>query len=237
MEDFERYGDYNEYEDDIPKSKNPVVITLKVLVAVICIGVVGFIIFRLIIFSYYPPEIKNIYFNETLTAHYKSTSGEIGAKTQKLRAPYDDPDVANFFCDNLIVIPEIDQLQVSARFNLALVKTIREKYGIEIDPTDENAFFYRLVRNPESSTDEPTEIGKLSYKYCEEGMMYGYYKLVFDEVDFGIDEGEDSVKWIRLEIFINGVEATEPFSMVAIYENNENYSSFSDYKLSSKEIP
>ena len=237
MEDFERYGDYNEYEEDIPKSKNPVLILLKVLVGVICVGVVGLILFRLLVFNHYPDSMKNIYFNETLTEYYEQTNGDIGATTQELRAPYDDPDVANFFCDKLIVISGADQLQVCARFNLALVKTIKEKYGVEIDPKDENAFSFRLVRNPESDSSAPFEIGTLSVKYCETGLMYGYYKLVFDGVDFGIDDGEESVKWIRLEIAINGVEMTEPFSMICIYENNVNYSSFSDYKLSTEELP
>ena len=37
--------------------------------------------------------------------------------------------------------------------------------------------------------------------------MYRYYKLVFDDVDLTL-EGEDEV-WIRLEIYINGVEMTK----------------------------
>ena len=75
MEDFERYGDYNEYEEDIPKSKNPVLILLKVLVGVICVGVVGLILFRLLVFNHYPDSMKNIYFNETLTEYYEQTNG------------------------------------------------------------------------------------------------------------------------------------------------------------------
>jgi hypothetical protein len=53
-------------------------------------------------------------------------------------------------------------------------------------------------------------------------------------VDFSTERG-DEVKWMRLEVFIRGACADEPYAMVAVYENNENYSRFDDYKLSRKE--
>ena len=45
--DMERYGDYTEYEDDIPKSKSKFLLTIKILVLVSCFSVVGIIAFRL----------------------------------------------------------------------------------------------------------------------------------------------------------------------------------------------
>lgn len=237
MEDFERYGDYNEYEEDIPKSKNPVLRALKVTVITVCFLVVALIAFRLVLFNHYPDSIKKLHFNDTLTAYYEATGGDIGAKTQKLRAPYDDPDKAKFFCDNLIVIAGADQLQVSARFNNSLPEIIKEEYGIDIDPKNPDTFDFRLVRNNPENSNEPLVVGSLSVKLSDSAMMYEYYKLVFDEVDFGLDEGENAVNWIRLEIFLNGADSDEPIAMIPIYENNENYSSFSDYKLSAKEKP
>jgi len=44
------------------------------------------------------------------------------------------------------------------------------------------------------------------------------------------------ISWLRLEIFIQGVEMEKPY-MVAIYENNEVYSKFQDYRLSGEEVP
>ncbi len=237
MEDLERYGDYNEYEEDIPKSKNPVLRALKILVIVVCFFVVGLIAFRLILFNYYPDSIKKLHFNDTLTEYYETTGGDIGAKTQKLRAPYDNPDTAKFFCDNLIVIPGANQLQVSARFNHSLPEVIKEEYGIDIDVNNPDTFDFRLVCNNSENAKEPLAIGSLSVKFGESAMMYEYYKLVFDGVELGLDEGEEAVNWIRLEIFLSGSDSDEPISMIPIYENNENYSSFSDYKLSPKEKP
>ena len=236
MEDFERYGDYTEFDEDIPQNKSAFILTLKILVAVVCFGVIGLILFRLLMFNYYPSSMKMVYFNDTLTAYYEQTGGEIGAKTQKLSAPYDDPDVASFFCGNLIVISGADQLQLSVRYNLALVDDLKEKYGVDVDPTDPHSFTYRLVRNPISADGEPLEIGRLDYAYTEEGMMYSYTKLVFDGVDFELDS-VNSAKWIRLEIDIAGVTLDEPYAIICVYENNDRYAIFSDYDLSKEEAP
>ena len=54
--------------------------------------------------------------------------------------------------------------------------------------------------------------------------------VVFDGVDF------EGAKWIRLEITIDGVDKKEPFA-IPIYENNDDHSSFKEYKLSSSEAP
>ena len=236
MEDFERYGDYTEFDEDIPKSKSPFLFTLKLLVCVVCFGVIGLIAFRLIMFNHYPDSMKELYFNDTLAAYYESTGGDIGAKTQKLSAPYDDPDVASFFCGNLIIVSGAEQLQISVRYNLALIDDLREKYGVEIDPENPESFSYRLVRNPIDYDGEPIEIGRLSYSNTEQGMMYSYTKLVFDDVDFALDS-VNTPKWIRLEVDIPGVTLDEPYAMICVYENNERYAIFSDYKLTKEEKP
>ena len=237
MDDFERYSDYNEYEDDLPKKKSHVGLILKILVAVVCLFVVGFLAFRLIIFNSYPDSMKQIYFNDTLTEYYNKTGGNIGAKTQSLRAEYDDPDEGNFFCDNLIVIPNINQLQISLRFNVSLMDTIKEKYGVELDPDAKDLFTFKLSVLPLSKNDGtayPTALSTVSpvVEY-DKMLMYRYYKLVFDGVDFALD-GEDEI-WIRLEISINGVEMEKPY-MILIYEDTET-SKLEDYKLSDKEKP
>ena len=46
----------------------------------------------------------------------------------------------------------------------------------------------------------------------------------------------DEVKWLSLEIYVNGAEMEEPYR-IPIYENNSAYSSFDEYELSSKEHP
>ncbi len=234
MSDFERYSDYNEYEDDIEKRSGIIGLVLKIVATVVCLSVVGLIGFRLIIFNNYPDSIENIHFNDKLTAHYETTGGNIGALTQSMRADYDDPDEGNFFCGNLIVIPDINQLQLSVRFNTSLMESIKQEYGVELDPDAENLFEFCLAVLPLSKNDGtayPT--GELTYVGRDSRMMYRYYKLVFDNVDLSLD-GESEI-WIRLEITVNGVKMEKPY-MILVYEDTSE-SAFEEYELSKKERP
>ena len=234
MEDMERYGDYNEV-DEAP-SKNPVTTVLKVVLAAVCFAVIGFLLFRIIIFNYYPREIKNLYFNDTLTAYYNSTGGDMEVLTQELRAPYDDEDDGNFFCDNLFVITGAGQLQVSLRYNDAIEESFLEKYGVDISESGFDAFTFRLVRNPLTDEGEPVVLAENPEIIRDSLIMYRYAKLVFDGVEFGLDEGENKAEWIRLEIELVGAKKPTVF-MIPVYENNSDYSSFDEYKLSAKERP
>ena len=234
MEDMERYSDYNDYEDENPHSKSHVGLVLKLLVGLVCFAVVGVLVFRVMLFNNYPDNIKNLYFGDKLTEYYEKTDGNIGAKTQSLSAPYDDADEGNFFCDNLIIIPEIGQLQISARYNVSLMESIKEKYEVELDPDNADNFSFALYVIPLSEEkSEHIATGTLSFKEFDSQLMYRYYKLVFDDVDFKID-GEEKI-WICLEITPNVVENAKPYR-VLIYED-DGEREFVDYKISSKERP
>ena len=234
MEDIERYSDYNEYEDDIPKGKKtPVMLILKILLALVAVAVIGLFAFRMIVYNYYPDTIKNILFTDKLTAYYNEQSGDINAQTQNLRAPYDDNRKGNFFADNLIIIEGIDELQVSVRFNKALIDTLNSEHKLSLTLDDLSAFSFSLARNHESEDNVFVPIGTLVATETDNKLMYQYFKLVFDEVE--LDRGgENEVKWIALEIRVEGID--EPFR-IAIYENNSEYSQLSEYELSSKEKP
>ena len=234
MEDIERYADYNEYEDDIPKGKKtPVMLILKILLALVAVAVIGLFAFRMIVYNYYPDTIKNILFTDKLTAYYNEQGGDINAQTQKLRAPYDDNRKGNFFADNLIIIEGIDQLQVSVRFNKALIDTLNAEHGLSLTLENTDAFSFTLSRNHESQDNVFVPIGTLTATETDSKLMYQYFKLVFDNVE--LDRGgENEVKWIALEIRVDGIE--EPFR-IAVYENNSEHSELAEYKLSSKEKP
>ncbi len=240
MEDLERYSDYNDYEDDAPKGKSPVGIILKILVGLVCVSVIGILAFRLIIANVYPTGMKNIYFNDKLTAYYNETNGEIGALTQVLRAPYDDEDKGNFIADNLIVIRDINQIQLSLRFNESLKKNILKEYGVDIDIEDPDTFSFSLSLSPKHSDSdfaaEAIPMGTLSVTETDSKFMYRYYKLVFDDVIFEVEPESYDEFWILLEIKIKGVEPKKPF-MIVIYQESELYGRFKDYKLSGKEKP
>ena len=231
MEDIERYGDYNEV-DEAPGGDGTVIKLLKIGILALCAAVVGLILFRVILFNYYPKSIKDIYFNDSLTAYYESAGEDFSAKSQSLRAPYDDPDFASFFCDNLIVIEDAGQLQVSVRYNSSIFDSIKTKYGVELDPEAENLFSFELERVP-GGNEQPYVIGELDYSHSESLMMYTYYKLVFD----GIDSAElGDGAWVRLKITINGVEKAKPY-YILVYENTDEYGFFSDYELKGREKP
>lgn len=233
MSDYERYGDYNDTEEDLPKSKNPVVIALKIMIFIICIGVIGIIAFRIVAFNSYPASVKRVYFNDKLTAYYNENGGDIEIKTQKLLAPYDDEDEGNFFCKHLYVIDEIDQLQITVRYNAATVEKLSREHGIELDENSEDLFSYRLCAS--YGDEESVIVGELTAQEYDKKLMYRYEKLVFDNVELSLEE-LGSPYWIRLEITVNGSDKDEVY-MIPIYENNEHYSTFKDYKLSRKEKP
>lgn len=233
MEDIERYGDYNEVDEAPGGNKNPVVSLLKGLIIAICLFVVGVLVFRLVLFNYYPKAIKNIYFNSELTALYQEKGGEIDAKTQSLRAPYDDPDFASFFADNLIIIKDAGQLQLSVRYNESVFDTVEEKYGVRLDEESADLFEFSLERIPFKESEAAYTIGELDYCESDSLLMYTYYKLVFDGVNF-LPEGESD--WIRLKITLRGIPDAEPY-YILVFENTDEYSALGDYKLSGKEAP
>ncbi len=245
MSDFERYGDYNEVDESPKKSK--VGIMLKIFIVVLCFGVVAFLIFRVFTFNYYPEKTKAIYFTEELTELYNTKGGNIGALTQKLLESssfgFDDSSEGNFYCNHFIYIPETEELQITLRYNVSLMDTIKEEYGIELDPDWKDNFDFSLVAarssDQTSDGDPDGELGSpmgenLVAEEYDSAMMYRYVKLVFDGVK--LDNGtENEVNWIRLEVRINGVEMKEPY-MILIYWNTEDFPLI-PYELSAKETP
>ena len=232
MEDIERYGDYNEVDEAPGGSRNPVAFILKGLIIALCLLVVGVLAFRLVLFNYYPSEIKSIYFNDELTELYKANGG-IKAETQSLRAPYDDPDFASFFADNLIIIKEAGQLQLSVRYNRSLFDSVEQKYGVRLDENATDLFTFELERVPFEESDAAYTVGALDYCTSDSLAMYTYYKLVFDGVEFLCDEEPD---WLRLKITLRGVDGAAPY-YILVFENTDEYSALGEYELSGKEKP
>ena len=237
MEDMERYGDYNEIDEPPGGRKSVVLVIIKIMVILATLAVVGVLGFRIYLFNYYPESMKNIYFTDGITEYYNSTGGNIGALTQNLRAPYDNEREGNFFCDNLIVVKDIGELQVSLRFNVSVIENMEKKLGLSgLSADDTDLLTFRLYMSDGGENEADHLIGELAAEpIIESKMMYRYYKLAFRGIDFG--DGEEKIEWIRLEVFVKGQTDTKPFAMIAIYEDNVNYSAFTEYKLSSSEVP
>ncbi|MBP3606294.1 MAG: hypothetical protein J6J66_06830 [Clostridia bacterium] len=240
MDDFERYGDYNEV-DEIPGHRSTLGKVLRILVAAVILFVVGFLGFRLVLFDYYPSSIKRLYFNDTLAAYYNATGGEIGAKTQRIRFPYDDSTNGYFFSDHLVVIDGADQLQVSLRLNTATVDAIEKKYGLAgLSRESLDYLSFRLVDmvEGEDGEDEVRVLSEGKVVAEESLMMYRYLRLVFDGVDlFEREDGSAPSAWMRVDVYVAGATDGEPFAKLAVYENSEEYNIFKDYIPSRKERP
>ncbi len=232
MSDYERYGDYNEIEEDAPRGKSPVYLILKIVTAVVCFAVVGLLVFRLVAFNVYPSQVRELYFNDTLTAHYNADKAGFAVKTQKLRYEYDDEDLGNFFCDHLYVIEGAGQLQITVRYNVSTVERIEAERGIELDDKSASLFTFRLVDNHGNVQ------GELVDSVFASQMMYRYVKLVFDGVNFTPDSEGKYPEWIRLETFLAGDDTAvaEPY-MNPIYENHKDYAEFVPYEPKKGELP
>ncbi len=249
MSDFERYGDYNEIDEPPTKSKAGLI--FKAIIFTLCFAVVGFFIFRLFIFNYYPDELTQIYFTDELKAHYNKTNGNIGALTQELldsrNFGYDDSKEGNFFAKSFIYIPATEELQITLRYNTSLMDKLRDDYGVNADPDSHDArelFDFRLVgvrASDEIGEDTPAEdVGsvfdsELTAAASDEMLMYRYVKLSFDGVKLDHTDKDNKVNWLRLEIRVRGSENDEPF-MILIYYNTEEFPLI-PYELSKEERP
>ncbi|MBR7116270.1 MAG: hypothetical protein IKC87_00990 [Clostridia bacterium] len=245
MEDMERYGDYNDTEDDEPKKKSGVIgIIIKVLIAAVCITVIGVIGFRISIFNNYPEEVSRVIFSDELKAYYDKNGGNISAATQSAPTKYDDPDEGNFFFDKLVFVTGADHVQLTVRYNTSLMAAIKEEYGIELDPDKDplELFDFKLVKTeagytpPTDGTVEPVPVetvGSLTATKTASQFMYRYVRLAFDGVDFGLDEGETPVGWFRLDITIKGSQDMDPY-MLPVYQYSLE---MTDYALSPEEVP
>ena len=240
MEDMERYGDYDEIDEE-PRKRGGIGIFLKVLVAVVCIAVIGVMVFRIVIFNSYPAEVSRLIFSDTLAEYYGATGGDIGAMTQSTRLSYDDPKEGNFFFGELIVVPGAEHLQVTVRYNVSLMESIKTKYGVTLDPDADpfELFDFKLARtplgyvSPEGESEPPIEyVGALTARASAESMMYRYARLGFDGVEFGLGEGETPVGWYRLEISIKGVDM-KPYTL-PVYQYGLG---LEDYELGKDEVP
>ncbi|MBQ7333490.1 MAG: hypothetical protein IJW38_03990 [Clostridia bacterium] len=230
---MERYGDYNEYEEDLPKSKNPILLIIKILIAIVCLAVIGVLVFRISFFNYYPDSMENLYFDEVLTEYYNANSGNLEVKTQEIRAKYDNPEVATFICDNLYVIDGASQLQLSIRYNESAIEYIENQLSLSgLDASDPELFSYKLVTYDDELKSEIQLDAAVKPAVYETKLMYHYYKLICNGVELG---GLNDPGWIRLDVFVKGAE--KKFASIYIYENNDSYSIFENYELKSEDTP
>ena len=230
MEDLERYSDDNAIDDEIDEGGHHVGRTIiKILVALCCLLVIGVLGLRIVLSEYTPTEMKNLALTDSVRSYLNEKGKNAELKTQSIRFSYDNEKSGTFFAENLILVPEIDHLQITLRYNESTFEVLEEKYGLEnlAAAHQKQLLNFRLKDNYDRVYDN------IVYEEVDQVAMYRYFKIAFDGVD--LDPAENAPEWIRLEIFVDG--STEPFSYILIYENHEEYNTFSEYHLSKGEQP
>ena len=215
----------NAMEENVSK---PVKI-IKGAITLFMFTLAGLLFFRFWLHGYYPRAVRDLIPTEALRASY-AASGVPDAKTQEIRVKYDDPNEGLFFADHMVVVPETGSIQISARYNKSTLEKVAERYGDAFDPEADEPFTYRIFCYT-GSAEDGTAIGQIYEPVeCREDSfaMYHYRRLAFDGVSL------EGVKWIRLEIFRTGAEEAE--SYIAIYEDHEDYNTFTEYKIKEKEL-
>lgn len=245
MEDFERYGDYDEVDDEPGEKRGIVGLIIKILIGIVCLSVVGVVGFRIFIFNSYPDSVSGVIYSDALRDYYDDCGGNMNAYTQPPDIMYDDPAEGNFFFDKLVYIPDANHIQFSIRYNTSLMTSIKEKYGVVLNPDADpmELFDFKLVKTrsdyipPEDGTVEvvPVEtVATPSASATDESFMYRYIRLAFDGVDFGLDDGEAPVSWLRLDITVKAAEGVNRTFSLPVY--NYNLEAV-EYSLSASEVP
>lgn len=232
MSDFERYGEYNEYDSFEKGQKSATFLLIKIVIALACIAVVGVLGTRIFLFNYYPKDMKKLSFTDTLTQYYNSTDGNMNVLTQDYPYMYDDADEGNFFGGNVLVIRDAGVLQFTVRYNNSVFEKLKAKHGADITTED---LIFTLECNPEGDGKTVRRIGVLELNETESVAMYGYHKLSFKDIDFG--DGDDEIKWIRLNITFNGAKLDKDEYLIPVYHNHKEYSKFEEYKVGKNEVP
>lgn len=189
-ESFREWGDYGEqeqWENKTPVQKIFSFRTFKRIIKAICIvlivGIYAILAYRLITGLGVPKKATAILWTDEATAAYEESGGALVIYTQE----QDDAmgKDGRFSVYSVKLIPEIDEVQLTVRYNRSTVKALREQtesaYTDEaardaaLALIDEEPFVYLLRDNDNNVYTDYTE-----YSYTEG--LYTYVTLAFDNV-------------------------------------------------------
>ena len=206
MTDYERYGDYDDIDEDKqPGGRHPVLRLLKWLVSATLFLFVGFLIFRMIVADYYPRDLRKFRSTPAL-AEYAETH-DLSPEKVKIRVPYDDNTRASFIADNLLIERNAGAVQFTLRLSKYTMTRLSETLGEDVGTKpDESRFIVRLLDN----------LGNRYEKTDQLGRSYLWYRAVtycFDGVNF------DGVAWIRADVYLaSDPDAPEPYASVPVLD-------------------
>ena len=206
MADYERYGDYNDIDDDKQVGgRRPVLRLLRWLVSATLFLFCGFLLFRLIVAEYYPRDLRAFRMTPVLSAY--AETHDLSPEKMKIRVPYDDNVRASFIADNLVIERESGAVQFTLRLSKYTMTRLSETLGEDVGiKPDESRFIVRLLDNLGNRYEKTDQLGQ-SY------LWYRAVKYCFDGVDF------KGVAWIRADVYLTSdPDATEPYASVPVLD-------------------
>ena len=206
MEDYERYGDYNNVDDDGKYGRHrPILRLLKILVTVTLFLFSGFLVFRLIVAEYYPRELRGLRMTEPLSAY--AESNDLSPEKLKIDVPYDNNVRANFIADNLVIERGEGAVQFTLRLSRDTMARLSETVGEDVGKKpDESYFIVTLCDDLGNRYEKTDQIGR-SY------LWYRAVKYCFDGVRF------DGVGWIRADVYLSSApDAAEPYASIPVLD-------------------
>ena len=149
---------------------------LKTVLKTVLIALIVFVFGAILIRSCERNPEKHILYSDELKAALDS-DGDIDIYYQ---SPYDkinrnDDGTFQFAVSDVYYIPKTRQLQVTVRYNLAVLNDVKDKYGLNKAPT-EDCFDYSLLLD---DGQRLTDYSYSSYKTAR----YRFIYLLFDNVD------------------------------------------------------
>ena len=205
MADYERYGDYNEIDEDRVGRKRPVLRLLKILVTVALFLFSGFLVFRLLVAEYYPRELRAFRMTPAVTEY--AETHDLTPEKMKIRVPYDDNVRASFIADNLVIERAAGAVQFTLRLSRDTMARLSETTGEDIGKKpDENYFVVTLYDDLGNRYEKTEQIGRTV-------LWYRAVKYCFDGVDFA------GVSWIRADVYlVSDPDAAEPYASVPVID-------------------
>ncbi|MBQ7377255.1 MAG: hypothetical protein IJW71_02915 [Clostridia bacterium] len=170
------------------------------------------VLIRIVTESYYPKDMKRLYFTDELAAYYQENTEQFQAYTQKIRAPYDDSDEGNFFAKHVIVVPDGEHLQVCVRYNDSTLEELCAEYGDRILNQDGSLKLTYKLR-VSYGEQETVTYDMSNDSFISERFMYHYTKVLFDGVPF-----TDAV-WMRVDIYLLDGDVERPLGSIPVYES------------------
>ena len=205
MADYERYGDYNDIEEDELGQKRPILRLVKILVSLTLFLFCGFLVFRMLVAEYYPREMRKLTMTPVLTAY--SETHDLDPEKLKIRVPYDDNVRASFIADNLVIERQAGAVQFTLRLSRDTMARLSETTGTDVGREPDETFFVVTLYD---------DLGNRYEKTDEFGRTYLWYRAVkycFDGVDFA------GVSWIRADVYLaSDPDAAEPYASIPVLD-------------------